>query len=175
MTSVQRIRGKQNCSRAGELRSGKLPVLISAAGSTWSGSLWKVSPEVTVNFKSPGAGDSPELSWKPPYVLMCLPGNLSGKLWLPNFMQGPLRRDPKPQPEGKTSKKCVSRLSPALRRRGECSRRWRRCWVISWQPRALPVSILKTIFSVLTTWKTVTIWECASPRLHDDHKYEWIW
>lgn len=99
MTSVQRIRGKQNCSRAGELRSGKLPVLISAAGSTWSGSLWKVSPEVTVNFKSPGAGDSPELSWKPPYVLMCLPGNLSGKLWLPNFVQGPLRRDPKPQPQ----------------------------------------------------------------------------
>ena len=73
-------------------------MLISAAGSTGVGHSGKF-PQKSLNFKSPGAGDSPELSWKPPYLLMCLPGNLSGKLWLPNFVQGPLRRDPKPQPQ----------------------------------------------------------------------------
>lgn len=99
MTSVQRIRGKQNCWKGCGAKVRETPSADLSCWQHWSGSLWKVSPEVTVDFKSPGAGDSPELSWKPPYLLMYLPGNLSGKLWLPNFVQGPLRRDPKPQPQ----------------------------------------------------------------------------
>lgn len=164
MSLIQRIRGLQNCWEDWELRPGKLPLLISAACSTGLGnsqklarkSLWNSVKPMPLAYSS-RAGDSLELAQK---LLHLLTDNTSA--W--NSCRGTMaskRRARAAERQTLTHnytredfwEMCFQDPPPWCR--GEYCRRWCRCWVIRWQLKTLPVSILKTFFLVLTTCKTL--------------------
>ena len=117
----------------------------------------QVSRKPTRLAYSSRAGDSLELAWKPPYLLTCMPENLAGELASKLCARVSERQSLTHNHTGEDFWEMCFQASP-LWCRGDCSRRWCWCWV-SWQPRTLPVSILKTFSSVLTTWKTLLPYE----------------